>query len=251
MKKAVVLIIFSAVMMVSTSWMMEGCQEKLAPLSSIVATATPVIPDNIISVFYNNSTFMNSNLLNSLNGFFENDTYGDISTTMVLTAPVPSDGNSLALHIFGTYTDPGNSTYPAFELDGYPRSNNTYYDASSFTGIKFSWNCPSDDNSKQRFFDLVTARMAPTNLGGNGLCGTGSAVPCYDYLSKTLPDTAGAWVQETIPFSSLTLQYASGSPGTIQPSDIQQILELQWKNDSNNAAGSYTADYWIDNVQFY
>jgi hypothetical protein len=257
MKKVVIFIVFSAVMMISASWMMEGCQEKLAPLGSIVATATPVIPDNIISVFYNNTTKMNTNLLNSLNGYFENDTYADTSTTMILTAPVPSDGNSLALHIFGTYTDPGTGTYPAFELDGYPRSNNTYYDASSFTGIKFLWNCPSDDNSIQRFFDLVTARMAPTNLGGTGLCGTTppvptpAPVPCYDYLSKTLPKTFGVWMQETIPFSSLILQYSSGTPGTIQPSDIQQILELQWKNDSNNNAGSYTADYWIDNVQFY
>src|ERR1035438_9897718 len=103
------------VMIVSGSWMMEGCQEKLAPLSSVVATATPVPADNIISLFYNNTTKMNTNLLNSLNGYFQNDTYGDISTAMTLTAPVPSDGNLLALHIYGTYTDPGNGTYPAFE----------------------------------------------------------------------------------------------------------------------------------------
>src|ERR1700677_6283 len=149
MKKVVILIALSIVVIVSGSWMMEGCQEKLAPLSSIVPTATPLPADNIISLFSNNTTNMNTNLLNSLNGYFQNDTYGDISTAMTLTAPVPSDGNTLALHIFGTYHDPANgSAYPAFELDGYPRSDNAYYDASSFTGIKFSWNCPSDDNSK-------------------------------------------------------------------------------------------------------
>jgi hypothetical protein len=251
MKKVVILIAFSMVMIVSASWMMEGCQEKLAPLSSIVPTATPVPPNNIISLFSNNTTNMNTNLLNSLNGYFQNDTYNDITTTMVLTAPVPSDGNTDALHIFGTYTDPGNGTYPAFELDGYPRKDNTYYDASSFTGIKFSWNCPSDDNSKQRFFDLITARIAPTNIGGNGVCDGGGAVPCYDYLSYTLPNTAGTWVQETIAFTSLALQYNSGAPTTAQLTDLQQVLQLQWKADSNNAAGSYTADYWIDNVQFY
>jgi hypothetical protein len=251
MKKVVILIALAMVMIVSGSWMMEGCQEKLAPLSSIVPTATPVPANNIISLFSNNTTSMNTNLLNSLNGYFQNDTYNDISTAMTLTAPVPSDGNLYALHIFGTYTDPGNGTYPAFELDGYPRKDNTYYDASSFTGIKFSWNCPSDDNSKQRFFDLITARIAPTNIGGNGVCGGGGAVPCYDYLSYVLPNTAGAWVQETVSFTSLTLQYNSGTPNTTQPTDLKEILQLQWKADSNNAAGSYTADYWIDNVQFY
>ncbi len=251
MKKIVIFVIFSAIVGITAGWMMEGCQEKLAPLASIVPTATPLPADNIISLFNLNTTKMNTNLLNSLNGYFQNDTYADSSTAMTLTAPVPSDGNTYALHIFGTYTDPGNASYPAFELDGYPRSNNSYYDASSFTGIKFSWNCPSDDNSKQRFFDLVTARIAPTSAGGNGLCGSAGAVACYDYFSFTLPDTAGAWAQETIPFTSLTLQYAGGSPGTIQPSDIQQILQLQWKNDSNNAAGSYIADFWIDNVEFY
>jgi hypothetical protein len=251
MKKVIIFVVCSTVMSLTASWMMEGCQEKLAPIASIVVTATPLPANNIISLFNVGTFKMNTNLLNSMNGYFQNDTYADSATTMILTAPVPSDGNTYAIHIFGTYTDPGNSSYPAFELDGYPRSDNSYYDASSFTGIKFSWNCPSDDNSKQRFFDLVTARIAPTSAGGNGLCGSAGAVACYDYFSRTLPNTAGVWVQETIPFTSLTLQYAGGAPGTIQPSDIKQILQLQWKHDSNNAAGSYIADYWIDNVEFY
>lgn len=254
MKKVIILMAFLTVMIISASWMMEGCQEKLAPLSSIVVTATLTptpMPTSAISNFQSGSVSMNSSLLNSLSGVFKNDTYGDSSMAMTLTAPVPSDGNTYALHISGTYTDPGTGTYPAFELDGYPRSDNSFYNASSFTGIKFSWNCPSDDNSKQRFFDLVTARIAPTNLGGNGVCGTGGAVPCYDYLSYTLPSTAGVWVQETIPFTSLALQYASGAPTTAQLTDLQQVLQLQWKADSNNAAGNYTADFWIDNVQFY
>jgi hypothetical protein len=240
-------------LLVTTLWVsQQGCTSTIPPLSNIILTSTPTLGPNIVSNFNDDTLNMNTGLANSMNGFFYNGTYGDTTTSMAVTAPVPAEGagDNFALHIWGTYTDPGNASYPAFQLQGFPRSDKSYYNASSFTGIKFSWNCPSDDNSVQRFLCLVDGRIAPPSQGGS-CTGAAGAVPCYDYSSITLPNTAGAWQQISSAFTAFNLQYSSGSPTNVTPTDLTQIINFMWTNRSNNVAGTYTADYWIDNVQLY
>src|SRR5665213_4628875 len=64
MKRIIILMALLAVMIVGGSWMMEGCQEKLAPLGSIVPTAVPTatpIPSTQISDFQTFGTTANTN----------------------------------------------------------------------------------------------------------------------------------------------------------------------------------------------
>jgi len=245
------LALFSAVMLIflaSTLWLQQGCIGGPAPLSAMVVTSTPTLAPNVVSNFEDGTLNMNAFLKNSKSGSFSNTTYAQTTMTMVVTAPVPGNGSNYALHLFGTFTDPGNNSYPAFQIQGFPRSDNSYYDVSSFIGIKFDWNCPSDDNTVQRFFSLGVART----VSGQGTCGVvAGSVPCYDYFSLALPMTSGSWTTQSTAFTALALQYNSGSPNTIQPTDLKQVLFLMWTDRSNNTAGSYTVDMWVDNVQFY
>jgi hypothetical protein len=200
---------------------------------------------------------MNPTLTNSLKGFFLDGSYGFETDSLTLAPPPAGDSNAYAAHLVGTYIDPGNKTYPAFELEGFPRNNDTDYDAVSFNGIEFSWDCPND-TSPQRLFCLVTAPLAPTGIGGNGDCGSTmvGAEPCYDYFSYNLPSVT-TWTSINIPFTTgptaaLALQY-QGTTTTqyFQTADLTQVLQFLWTSRSNNKGGKYTCDFWLDNVQFY
>ncbi|HET9869808.1 MAG TPA: hypothetical protein VFR02_04860, partial [bacterium] len=139
----------------------QGCTQSVPGLGAVLA---PPLPNTVVSYFNYASTKVNPSLLGQLKGFFQDGTYGYTTDSGIqLEAPLFSaglpdpSGSPYALHLSGTYTDYGNAAYPAFELDCYPVANASYasgrmYDVSSFTGIKFSWNYPSDDNSQQRFF---------------------------------------------------------------------------------------------------
>ena len=61
----------------------------------------------------------------------------------------------------------------------------------------------------------------------------------------------GGWFQVYEDFSSMSLQYGSGGPGNVTALDKQQVLQLMWTSRSNNSPGNYTADFWVDDVQFY
>lgn len=237
--------------------LLEGCLNKYPPLSAVIA---PPLPNTDISQFQIASWNVNPTLTNALKGFFLDGSYGFETDTLALAPPPSGDSNAYAAHLTGTYIDYGNGGYPAFELEGFPRNNNSYYTIpNGITGIQFMWNCPTDDNSDQRFFCLITARFAPPGIGGDGTCGTTAvgAQPCYDYLSYALPHTGplpGSWVEETVPFSSLTLQYNSGG---ITPADDSSVLQFMWTSRSNNNANglgspqNYKCDFWLDNVQLY
>lgn len=250
MKKCFGFLVFLVAISLSVSWMLAGCKGVIPPLAIMVPTVAPTLQPGVVSDFSNLALNMNPNLKNSLNGYWFNGTYGQTTMSMVVTAPVPADGNAAALHLFGTFTDPGNGSYPAFQLQGFPRNNSSFFNASSFTGIKFDWNCPNGDNTVQRFFCLAIARTTPSSQGGN-CTGAAGAVPCYDHFSSVLPMTNGLWTTRTIPFAALALQYNAGAPNTIQPADLQQIVFLMWTNRANNVAGNYGVDMWLDNVNFY
>ena len=223
----------------------QGCAGKVPPIAAILPPTLPPLPANYIDDFEDGDLNINPRLTNSLNGFWANTTYGQTTQTFLVTAPVPGNGSANAVHLFGTYIDSGGGGYPAFQLQTYLRNDGNYYDASSFTGIQFSWNCPSDDNSYQRFFCLAVNRTTPPSQGGG--C-TGTPIPCYDHFSYTMPNTAGLWTSQSVTFSAMYNQYNSYA---MLPSDLQQIIFLLWTNRSNNIAGNYTADFWVDNAQFF
>ncbi|MGH7739104.1 MAG: hypothetical protein ACREL1_03050 [bacterium] len=252
MKKKYTLHALAAIFLIGLGLGSQGCNQNQPITTAVLAEPLPV---TVVSNFSNASLNVNPTLTNSKRGNFLDGTYGYTTDSgLILSTPPagdPSD-SSYALHLFGTYTDYGNGAYPAFELECFLRDDQSYFDASGFTGIKFDWNCPSDDNSQQRFLCLVTARIAPQSIGGDGTCGTAGAVPCYDYFSLTLPQTGGTW--QSITASLMTgfpLQYSSGSPSTVQTTDLQQVLELMWTNRANNIAGNYTCNMWLDNIRFY
>jgi hypothetical protein len=238
----------------------QGCQNSTPLVGSIVPV--PLGAD-VVSDFNAASLKVNPALTGSEHGYFADESNGVTQDSGLILAPPPAgDSNAYALHLFGAYTDYGNAAYPAFQLDAFLRNDGNYFDASVFlNGIEFSWNCPSDDNSVQRFFCLVTARIAPQSAGGTGGCANAGNVPCYDYLSAVLPNTGGLWITKQIPFSTLAPEYPpSGVPtalNQLQPNELKQVLSLLWTNRSNNNNGNgappekYTGDIWLDNIQFF
>jgi hypothetical protein len=249
--------------------LLQGCKENLPLASSILA---PPLPNTDISNFQNASLKVNPTLLGGNPGIFLDGSYAYTTDSgLQLPAPTPSASNPYggtspyALHLFGNYIDYNNLGYPAFEMECFPRANASYssgnmYDVTPFSGISFWWNQGTDDNANQLFFCLVTARIAPQSIGGDGTCGTGSNVPCYDYLGDNLLGyPKGGWFQVFEDFSSMTLQYGSGGPTNVTALDKQQVLQLLWTSRSNNngntsstgPAQNYTADFWVDDIQFY
>jgi hypothetical protein len=238
---------------------LQGCKPNVPLPSSILATP---LNSNVVSNFKNASLKVNPTLIDSSQGVFLDGSYAYLTDSMGLTTPLASatnpdpSGSPYAMHLFGTYLDYGNGGYPAFELECFPRGGGGYYDASSFTGIQFDWCTGPNDNSNQRFFCLVTARIAPQSIGGTGACGTGSNVPCYDFLGASLFGTGGNWFALNIDFASMQTQYSSGSASqTVTPTDLTQVLQLMWTNRSNNVGSPggtpYTCDMWLDDIEFY
>ncbi len=240
--------------------LLQGCTEKL-PLSNPNLILAQPLPVTVVSDFGNASLKTNPTLFDSEKGFFLDGSYayktdsGLQLTTPLVSASFPDPSNSpYALHLFGTYIDYGNGGYPAFELECFPRADSQFYDLTSFaglTGIEFDWCTGPTDNSNQYFFCLITARIAPQSIGGDGTCGTPGAVPCYDYLGNSLFGTGGNWFQLQLPFSNMNTQYSSGSPTNVTAADMTHVLQLMWTNRSNNVSGNYTCDMWLDDIQFY
>ena len=251
------------------SLVFEGCQQSL-PLANPGAILAPPLPNTDVSNFGNASLKVNPTLTGSNQGIFLDGSYAyQNDSGLVLAPPYANSGcpyggtSAYALHLFGTYLDYGNGGYPAFEIECFPRANASFnsgnmFDASAFTGVSFWWNQGLDDTANQIFFCLITARIAPASIGGDGTCGTGGNVPCYDYLGNNLLGyPKGCWFQISEDFASMSTQYSSGSPGTVTATDKQQILQLMWTSRSNNvntngpAGTSYTCDIWLDDVAFY
>jgi hypothetical protein len=240
----------------------QGCKSSVPPLGSVLAQP---LPDTVVSNFGNASLKVNPTLTGSFKGSFLDGSYayktdnGLVLTTPLFSASNPDPGASTyAMHLFGTYIDYANGGYPAFELECFPVANAAYnggagpmFDVSSFTGIQFNWCTGPTDNSNQYFFCLITARIAPQSIGGTGTCGSPGAVPCYDFLGNSLFGTGGNWFQLQLPFSSMGTQYSSGSPTNVTATDETQVLQLMWTNRSNNIAGNYTCDMWLDDIEFY
>lgn len=224
--------------------LLQGCTGRVPPIGVVLTPLPPPLPVTVVDNFEDGDFLLNPRLLNSLNGFWSNTTYGQTTMSFQVTNPSPANGSTQAIHLSGTFSDPGNGSYPAFQMQAYPTNDGSLYDASSFTGIQFDWNCPASDTTVQKFFCLAVSRTTPPGQGGG--C-NGTPIPCYDHFSYALTNTVG-WSPVTIAFASMYPQYGAY---TMVPSDLQQIVFLLWTNRANNVFGSYVTDMWLDNVVFF
>jgi len=84
MTKQIFYTAFFAVLTVALAvFLGQGCVENIPPLSSVMVTATPTLPPNLISNFENGSVTVNANLLNGNKGFWQASTYGGAGATLV------------------------------------------------------------------------------------------------------------------------------------------------------------------------
>ncbi len=156
-----------------------------------------------------------------------------------------ANGTAMAAHIAGSLTDKGDSSYPAFTLQGNLKPSG-YFDASAFTGIRFYYKCPSDDQALKRRFGIGTAPTLPSANGGT--CTDG----CFNNFGEDLSTTPD-WAQKSYAFADIKRESGWGSPVT--PPDLtdhlKEFIDLRWANSANNVAGTYNIDFWVDEVEFY
>ena len=156
-----------------------------------------------------------------------------------------ANGTQMAAHVFGTLVDRGDSQYPGFMLMG-PFKNKGYYDASAFTGIRFYYNCPLDDNTPKRRFSIATAPTVPVNLGGT--CKRG----CWNHYGMDM-DVSDEWELKSYGFGELKRETGWGSP--VMPPDLTdhltEFLDLQWVNSGQNVPARYNVNYWVDEIEFF
>ena len=118
-----------------------------------------VPPDErVITNFDDGTKNMNSKLYGGGTGNWSTITFAGNAISSDFVASGGANGTPKAAHVFGTLMDQGNSSYPAFTLQGKFKSSG-YYDASAFTGIKFYYKCPSDDIANKRRFGIGTGTI--------------------------------------------------------------------------------------------
>jgi len=257
------------IMLLALVCLSVGCYSKVPPLSAILA---PPLPPDVISNFESGSTDMNPALQGSSSGYWLDNTYPSynvINSMFVVSNTVPdaTDSSKYAIHIYGTLTDKGDCTYPAFELQGNFKNDpsSPYLDISSFTGIQFQMNIGADDTCPQRLFGVGTAETV------NGIAG-GTCTPASNCNNDFWSGTPGSngpyggvggsgWSIYSYTWAQLQPNPYYGpvlNPTTLSGTNLTTALCLLWKFGANNNGQTtcggpvmtYTVDFWIDNVQF-
>jgi hypothetical protein len=198
----------------------------------------------VISDFQNSSTNVNAKLFGASGGTWIAFSFGGNVVNNPFLVEGGANGDKMAAHIFGTLTDKGDSSYPAFTLQC-QFNQSGLYDASNFNGIKFYYKCPSKDQALKRRFCLGTAPTLPASAGGN--CSSN----CFDHFGAVL-NPSEDWVAYNLKFTDLSRE-GWGAPVT--PPDLvdhlKEFINLTWNNSANNTAGSYGIDFWVDDVEFF
>ncbi len=148
-----------------------------------------------------------------------------------------ANGTNYAMRITGTVGIAG-TTYPCIGMGsqlsatgGAP--NFTETDISSCTGIKF-W-VKGDGNN-------YLMKIPYTDGSGNNLTGYN------DY--KVTFNAPAAWSQVDAPFATFA-QAAGWGTSAVMTTVLQHAKEFQWQTNFNAAAGTATADLWVDEVVLY
>ncbi len=199
----------------------------------------------LLGNFDDGSKTMNSKLAGGSGGQWLAITFGGNTISSDFGAAGGASGSPKAAHIFGTLIDKGDKVYPAFQLQGKLRDSGLF-DASSFTGIRFYYKCPSTDAAMKRRFAIGTAPTLPAAQGGicNGAC--------YNNFGADLSVTP-EWALKSYAFADLKRESGWGDPVT--PPDLvdhlKEFIDFEWAHSANNAAGSYNIDFWLDEVEFF
>lgn len=256
-----------AVMAMTAVWLSMGCNTSIPPVGMFVPTAIPTMAPDIVSNFENGSMTMNNNLCGADNGYWLNASYGGSnSVASPLINPIPAaiqtPGTGFnGLHFYGTITDPGGGAYPALQLQAVFSSNpsHPYLDASAtgcnFSGIQFQMNILADDTTyHQRLFGVATDQTI------TGFPGSNCPSNCNDlfwndhlgiYTGVFGPNVGAGWVTYSYTWAQL-YQEGWGNPASPagMAAHLNKLILLEWKWTGNNVAGTYTADFWLDNIQF-
>ncbi len=61
------------------------------------------------------------------------------------------------------------------------------------------------------------------------------------------------WTQQSFDFKALSREEGWGA--TLESDDfadhLKEVVLMKWENGTNNVAGMYHIDYWVDKVEFY
>jgi hypothetical protein len=229
-----------------------GCRGKIPPMSSI-AKPLAKTPDNIIDNFEDGNTIMNTSLRGAPAGTWTNygtsgqatglNTTNYVLANTFLTAPNTSP---MAAHVMGSLTDPANASYPEITLQG--RFNVApYYDASSFTGVKYHILIGASDTATKRRFKVTIAKTVP--IANGGVC----TVNCWDHFGLNIPGPTGGWIEQSLTFATASREGWGSpiTPNTFTGTNVQELIGLDWAMSRNNMAGTSTIDFWVDNVEFF
>lgn len=178
---------------------------------------------------------------------------GNPSVTPLIVSP-GANNTAHCVHMFATFQDQANGGYPAALLSiPLEAAGNHNYDASFFTEVQFYIKVAVDDNASTRSFIIPIAPTVATTSGGTCVPNPSSGGWCYANFSATYPATNGSWQLITLPFASITRPTYGVplTPSTFSGVNLQQILSLEWSEGNNNVAGNVTADFYVDEVQFY
>ena len=275
----------------------QGCSGTLPAVPAVVPTP---LPQNYISAFDRGSLQVNPSLIyiNGLGGSFVPETYGGAaghpnqingSNNPNILVPLDSsngNGSPYAIHVYGAQTDPLPTTYPAMEVFGFLRNdqsnlpNSEWYDLTFggnpltiagvpvTTGIRFdvrilpystAGGVTVGDNNPQKRFAIACAPMTPSTTAPGGTCTPPFSSNCYNYfwapsnLPTTNPAVNNGWQPVSFAFTSLKTDAGYGlyqslnMNATYEP----QAIFLLWKFGDNGAGTPTYTDFWFDNVQFY
>ncbi len=227
-----------------------GCEKTQYPSSYLTATG----PNPAMVINFESGLQVSSNLAEANRPGNLIQTPGLIAATgspsvTPLIASPGANGTADCVHMVGSVTDPGNASYPAILLlIPIETAGSGHYDASLFSGIKFYIKVAASDTASTRVFSIPIVK---TSVAPAGTCATYNT--CYNNFAFTYPNTGGAWVLETIPFTSMTRGNYGGSftPSTLSGANLQEILSLQWSEGNQNVPATVNVDFAVDEVQFF
>ena len=216
------------------------------PEAALVKVKVPA-DEMVVGSFEDGSNHVNSKLFgNKGQGSWNAFTYGGNTINMPFIVPGGANGTKMAAHISGTLHNKGDNTYPAFTLQCLFKDAGNY-DASNFDGVRYYYKCPTTDKVTTRRFSITIPQTLPTSNGGT------CTDQCYNHFGYDLSPTSDNWKLITLNFKDLSRQAGWGSPVT-PPDFVDHLKEfhgLEWSHNSQNVAGDYPVDYWVDEVQFF
>jgi len=162
----------------------------------------------------------------------------------------PGCTNYRCVHILGSLTDPGDGTYPSYQLRLGLKSGTTYYDMSFFSGVKFYLKLPdSGDTVLLHNFNFNLSNTTPVPDGGE--CDN-SNNGCYNNFAVKLDYTNG-WTLKSFVWSEFTRESwgIPVDPPTLSGENLKRVINLEWQSKRNNVPGTSNIDLAVDEVRFF